>query len=57
MSGETRRNLVSVPKKALSKEPTSQLNTATVMTKGVQTNRPASRYFFIGMKTLVVLKN
>jgi hypothetical protein len=49
--------LVRVPKKALSNEPTNQLSTAAVMTNGVQTKRPASRYFLIGMKTLVVLKN
>jgi hypothetical protein len=48
--------LVKVLRKALSSEPTNQLNTAAVMTKGVQTKRPASRYFLIGMKTFVLLK-
>jgi hypothetical protein len=56
MSGETKRNLVSVLRNALSNEPTSQLSTATVMIKGVQTKRPASRYFLIGMKDLRVRK-
>ena len=57
MSGETRCNLVSVPRNALSSDPTNQLSTAAVMTKGVQTKRPASKYFLIGMWCFVVLKN
>ena len=42
-------SLVSVPMKMPSSESTNQLSTATVIASGVQTNRPASRYFLIGM--------
>jgi hypothetical protein len=37
--------------------PTNQVSTQTVMAKGVQTKRPASKYFLIGMWCFVVLKN
>jgi hypothetical protein len=34
---------------APSSDPTNQLSTATVMAKGVQTSKPASKYFLMGM--------
>jgi hypothetical protein len=37
--------------------PTSHVSTQTVIAKGVQTKRPASRYFLIGIGNFVVLKN